>query len=120
MSRRRFLGLTGLILAALIGSGYSLFSRRLACKKLSWGHLPDDVQALYQEDFLNAFPDIVLEDLIVALCDRGVYSWNGVQPDRIRGNAAHDSLIQFNELTYTKSELLLYAAVARLHARDSD
>lgn len=120
MSRRRFLGLTGLICVTLYsgGIGSLLFSRRLDYKKLSYYDLPEVGRALYHEDFLKAFPDLAPEDLIKALYDRGICSRTGFSLDRIRGNAAHDSLIKFNGFIYTKSELLLYAAVARLPASD--
>lgn len=122
MRRRRFLGLMGLSCATLYngGIGSLLFSRCLDYKKLSYYDLPEAGRALYHESFLKAFPDLAQEDLIRALYDRGICSRTGFSLDRIRGNAAHDSLIEFDDFIYTKLELLLYAAVARLHASESE
>ena len=119
MNRRRFLwraGLVGVVLnsvrALLLDNGRTLKTGR------SYSGLSEDIQALYHRDFIKAFPDLTLEELIEELQDREISPWRGFRIDQIRENAVSDQLTGFNDFFWTESELLLYAVIARLHAAE--
>ena len=114
MNRRRLLYGAGLAGAASFGGGW-FFTRPAACMSLSYSDLPEYIRALDHEDFVDALPDATLEEIVMELRDLGVCRWSGFSIERVRHNAADDLLVEFNGLFWTKSELLLYAAVARLH-----
>lgn len=116
MNRRRFLWCIRLISTAFIGCSTQLFHHRPALRThLSYPNLPEDVQALYHLSFAKAFPDLTLEELIYELHDRGVCSETGFHINRVRMNSPRDSLVAFNGYLWTETELLLYAAIARLY-----
>ncbi len=120
MNRRRLLYYGGLGGAALIGGGAFFIARRPArspqvCMGLSYSDLPENVGALYHEDFVGAFPDTTLEEMVTELDDLGVCTRSGFSIERVRSNAADDPLMEFDGMFWTKSELLMYAAVARIH-----
>ena len=81
---------------------------------LAYSDLPKNIRALYHEDFVDAFPDTTLEEIVRELRDLGVCTWRGFSIERVRSNAADDPLVEFNDMFWTKSELLMYAVVARL------
>ena len=83
--------------------------------RLSYSDLPENVRALYHEHFVGAFPDATLEEVVMELRDLGVCTRSGFSIERVSHNAVDDPLVEFNGLFWTRSELLLYAAVARLH-----
>ena len=119
MNRRQFLwraGSVGVVLNSvrvlLLDNGPTLKTAH------SFSGLPEDIQALYQRSFIEAFPDSTLEDLIGRLQDRGICPWRRFRIDQIRGNAVSDQLIEFDDFFWTESELLLYAVIARLHAAE--
>ena len=114
MNQRLFLKVCSGVCAALVsGSAWLTVFQKL--KGLSYSELPEDVKALYQEDFARALPALSLEDLIAELSRRGIYKRWGFHVNQIRANAVSDSLVEFDNFLYTESELLLYAMVARLH-----
>ncbi len=120
MNRRTFLVSIGLVVSVFIGAGIWRSLDRLKPRKLPlWSELPGNIRALYRQDFVKAFPDLSMDDLIVELHTRGVYAQTEFHISRIRENAGSDPLIEFDGFVYTKSELLLYAMVARLHAKQS-
>ena len=126
MDRRHFsrltastLGLSALASAGSAGGGLALLSTWVEDEP-SYSRLPRDVRALYHEDFAGAFPDLALEDLMAELRRLGISSGKWVDIDRVRSNAARDPLVEFGPFLWTRSELLLYAVVARLHGRDSN
>ncbi len=47
---------------------------------------------LFRQGFINAFPDLSVQDLIRKLYDRGVYNTDGFHINRIRDNAVNDPL----------------------------
>lgn len=115
MKRRSFVRHAGLAGATLFGGGALFLALPPPARAtLSYSDLPRDVRALYHEDFGAAFPDATLEEIVSELRDLGVRTRRGFDVDRIRGNAAEDPLVEFDDMFWTKSELLLYAAVARL------
>lgn len=115
MTRRLFLTCSGLGAAVVLGGAWfhALGTRR----GLSYSELPQHIKALYRQDFARALPALSLDDLLAELGDLGVYRRGGFHISHVRVNAADDPLIEFDGFLYTKSELLLYAAVARLHSR---
>lgn len=119
MNRRRFLWRVGLVSVVLNSVCALLFDNRSILKTWrSYSGLSEDIQALCHRNFIKAFPDLTLEDLIEKLQDRGILSWRGLSIDRIRRNAVSEQLIEFDKFFWTESELLLYAVIARLHATE--
>ncbi len=113
MNQRLFLKMSSGICAALIsGSAWVTVLQKL--RGLSYSELPENIRALYHQDFSRALPALPLEDLIAELSRRGVYKRWGFHVSQIRANAASDALVEFDNFLYTESELLLYAMVARL------
>ena len=94
-----------------------LFPKKL--KGISYSELPENIKALYHQDFARALPALSLEDLFAELSRRGVYKRESFHISEIRVNAVSDSLVEFDNFLYTESELLLYAMVARLHEAGS-
>ena len=118
MNQRLFLKVCSGVCAALVsGSAWLTVFQKL--KGLSYSELPEDVKALYQEDFARALPALSLEDLIAELSRRDVYKRGSFHASQIRVNANSDSLVEFDNFLYTESELLLYVMVARLHEAGS-
>ena len=117
MNRRHFLYGAGLAGAALLGggSGVLFFTRQVDCMGFAYSDLPKNIRALYHEDFVDAFPDTTLEEVVRELRDLEVCTWRGFSTEQVRSNAADDPLVEFNDMFWTKSELLVYAVVARLH-----
>ena len=121
MNRRHFLFSIGGSCAILIGGGAGAlwFARRSIWKKPdSHAEFPKDIQALYHQEFAEAFPDRTLDELMGELRERRIYSGMGFDIAQVRRNAVRDPLIEFKKFFYTESELLLYAVVARLYTRD--
>ena len=114
MNQRLFLKVCSGTCAAIIAGGAWLTVLQ-KLKGLSYSELPEDIKALYQQDFATALPALSLEDLFAELSRRGIYGGRGFQISQIRANAVSDSLVEFDNFLYTESELLLYAMVARLH-----
>ena len=118
MQRRGFLLSIGLLIAALIGGGRWLFGNRLHCRTdISYAELPKHLQALSNQDFASAFSNLSTDEIIRELCDRDVYDADGFHIQRVRDNAVDEPLRAFADFSYTESELLLYAMVARLQAQ---
>ena len=116
MNRRHFLLRLAAISSLLFGGGALFFARRSYCGNADlYSELPVDLQKLYFRDFVHAFPELTLDDLFANLRARRVYTQAGFNISQIRDNAVNDSLVQFGDLFYTESELMLYALVARLH-----
>lgn len=113
MNQHLFLKVCSGICAAIVGgSAWVTLLQKL--KGLSYSDLSENVKALYHQDFAGAFPALSLEDLVAELSRRGIYKRRSFHVNQIRANAVSDSLVEFNDLLYTESELLLYAMVARL------
>ena len=103
MQRRGFLLSIGLFIAALIGGSRWLFGNRFQRNvAISYAELPEDVQVLSRQGFINAFPDLSVQDLIRKLYDRGVYNTDGFHINRIRDNAVNDPLIEFGKTAYAR------------------
>ena len=118
MQRRGFLLSIGLLVAALIGGGGWLFGNRFHCRTdISYAELPQHLQALSRQNFASAFSNLSTDEIIRELCDRDVYDADGFHIQRVRDNAVDEPLREFADFSYTESELLLYAMVARLHAQ---
>ena len=115
MNRRRLLYGAGLAGAASFGGGAWFFTRPAACTSFSYPDLPEYIRALHHEDFVDALPGATLEEIVLELRDLGVCAWFGFSVERVRHNAADDPLREFDGMTWTRSELLMYAAVARIH-----
>ena len=117
MNRNLFLKVCSGVCAALVSGSAWLTVLQKLLKGLSYSELPEDIKALYHQDFARALPALSLEDLFAELTRRGiyVYGWREFHVSQIRANAVSDSLVEFNNFLYTESELLLYAMVARLH-----
>ncbi len=119
MNRRRFLWGVGLVGAVLNAVRTLLFDDRSVLKtRRSYYGLPEDIQALYHRNFIKAFPDSTLEELIVELQDRGLCLWRISSIAQVSRNTVSDQLIEFNDFFWTETELLLYAVIARLHAAE--
>ena len=120
MNQRLFLKVCSGICAALItGSAWLTVFQKL--KGLSYSELPEDIKALYHQDFARALPTLSLEDLFTEVSRRDIYRWQELEfhISQIRANAVSDPLVEFDNFLYTESELLLYAMVARLHTARS-
>jgi hypothetical protein len=118
MNRRSFLKFTS-IGAALLGGGVLLsesFTKSIS--DVSFQNLPANIQALYSQEYMNALPDLSLEDLIVRLREKGIYRQGEFNISQIQSNSNKDSILKFNDFYYTQSELFLYSIVARLHAEN--
>ncbi len=118
MNQRLFLKVCSGICAALI-TGSAWFTVLQKLKGISYSELPENIKALYHQDFARALPALSLEDLFAELSRRGVYKRESFHISEIRVNAVSDSLVEFDNFLYTESELLLYAMVARLHEAGS-
>ena len=118
MNRRRFLLRLAAICSLLFGGGALFFARRSHCGNVdSYSDLPAEIQELHSEDFLHAFPDLTLDDLLSGLRARRVCTRAGFDIVQIRDNAVEDTLVKFEDFYYTESELMLYSLVARLHEK---
>ena len=116
MNKRHFLLRLAAICSLLFGGGALFVARRPHCGNVdSYSDLPADIQLLHSRDFVLAFPDLTLDDLLADLRARRVCTQEGFDIHQIRDNAVDDSLVQFRNFFYTESELMLYALVARLH-----
>ena len=116
MNRRHFLLYLAAIGSLLFGGGVLFFARRSHCGNVdSYSDLPAEIQKLHSGDFLDAFPDLTLDDLLSGLQARRVCTRAGFDIAQIRDNAVEDTLVKFENFYYTESELMLYALVARLH-----
>ena len=116
MNRRYFLLRLMAICSLLFGGGGLLFARRSHCGNVdSYSDLPADIKKLHSRDFVYAFPDLTLDDLLAGLRARRVCTQAGFDIAQIRDNAVEDSLVKFGNFYWTESELMLYALVARLH-----
>lgn len=113
MNQRLFMKVCSGTCAAIIAGGAWVTVLQRA-RGLSYADLPENMKALYQQDFSRAFPALTLEDLVAELGRRGVYRRWRFYVSQIRANAASDPLVKFDNFLYTESELLLYAMVARL------
>lgn len=113
MNRRRFLICGGAGLAFVLGGPWigCSASNRIP----SFSALLPNIRALYGQEFVGALPSMSLEDLVRELTSREIYVDGEFRIQQIRTNAADDTLEEFEDFLYTRSELLLYALVARLH-----
>ena len=114
MNQRLFLKVCSGVCAALVSGSAWLTVLQKLLYGLSYSELPENIKALYHQDFAGAFPALSLEDLVAELSRRGIYGWREFHISQIRANAVSDSLVEFDNFLYTESELLLYAMVARL------
>ena len=114
MNQRLFMKVCSGTCAAIIASGAWLTVLQ-KIRGLSYSDLPENLKALYHQEFFRAYPELTLEDLLAELGRRGVYKRRSFHVSQIRANAVNDSLVEFDNFLYTESELLLYAMVARLH-----
>ena len=120
MNKRHFVLRLAAICSLLFGGGALSFARRSYyrshCGNVdSYSDLPADVKLLHSRDFVLAFPDLALDDLLAGLRARRVYTQAGFDIAQVRDNAVEDSLVRFGNFYWTESELMLYALVARLH-----
>ena len=117
MNKRHFLLRLAAICSLLFGGGALFFARRSHCGNvdLTYSDLPADIQLLHSRDFVLAFPDLTLDDLLAGLRARRVYTQAGFDIAQIRDNSVEDSLVEFGNFYWTESELMLYALVARLY-----
>ena len=112
MNRRRFLICGGAGVAFVLGGPWVGCSGSIPIPIYSG--LPRSVRALYGQEFMSALPSMSTEDVVAELARRNVYVKGQIRLGRIRVNAADDPLEEFDNFLYTRSELLLYALVARL------
>ena len=112
MNRRRFLICGGAGVAMVLVGPWVGCSESIPIPFYS--AFPPYVKALYSQEFIGALPSMSDQDLVTELARRDVYTRGQVRIDQIRVNAADDPLEEFDNFLYTKSELLLYALVARL------
>ena len=113
MNRRRFLISAGAGVALVLGGPWVGCSETVPIPL--YAGLPRGVKALYGREYTNAFSSTSTEDLVAELASRKVYVNGQIRIGQIRVNAVDDPLEEFDSFLYTKSELLLYALVARLH-----
>ena len=113
MNRRRFLICGGAGVALVLGGTWIGCSETFPIPL--YAGLTRGIKALYGREYTNALSSMSTEDLVVELASRGVYVNGQIRVGQIRVNAADDPLEEFDNFLYTRSELLLYALVARLH-----
>ena len=114
MNRRRFLTCGGAGVAFVLGGLWVGCSESIPIPLYSG--LPRNIKALYSQEFIAALPPMSMEEIVAELTRRNVYVNGEFRIGRIRVNALDDPLEEFNNFLYTRSELLLYALVARLRS----
>ena len=112
MNRRRFLICGGAGVAFVLGVPWVGCSDSILIPLYS--ALPGSVKVLYEREFIGALPSLSTEEVVAELTNRNVYVNGQIRIGQIRVNAADDPLEEFENYLYTRSELLLYALVARL------
>ena len=112
MNRRRFLICGGAGVAFVLG--VPLVGCSDSTPIPHYSELPGSVKVLYDREFIGALPSLSTEEIVAELTSRNVYVNGETRIGQIRVNAVDDPLEEFNNYLYTRSELLLYALVARL------
>lgn len=112
MNRRRFL------ICGSAGVAFVLVGPWVGCSESIpipvYSGLPRSVKALFSQEFIGALPSMSTEDVVAELARKRVFRNGQLRIGQIRINATDDPLEEFGNFLYTRSELLLYALVARL------
>jgi len=117
MSRRRFLTLGAVGIAATMASLYERGVWPGRSIAFNYWSLSSDLRDLYDADFEHALLDINTSDLLASLESNGILLNGTLVFDQLQARIINDPIIVYGNSPYAESELSLYVLVARLRGQ---